>query len=155
MGLNHIGKKAIIALREPSLGPCFGIKGGATGGGYAQVLPPERINLHFTGDFHAITSAHNLIAAQLDNYIFQNRAEGSGLKNILWRRVMDMNDRSLRQIVTGLGDSTTGFPRKQDSTLLLHRKSWRFFVSRKIWRTWNNASAVSSLHIGIMESRSR
>ena len=84
MGLNHIGKKAIIALREPSLGPCFGIKGGATGGGYAQVLPPERINLHFTGDFHAITSAHNLIAAQLDNYIFQNRAEGSGLKNILW-----------------------------------------------------------------------
>ena len=78
MGLNHIGKKAFIALREPSLGPCFGIKGGATGGGYAQVLPPERINLHFTGDFHAITSAHNLIAAQLDNYIFQNRAEGSG-----------------------------------------------------------------------------
>ena len=110
MGLNHIGKKAIIALREPSLGPCFGIKGGATGGGYAQVLPPERINLHFTGDFHAITSAHNLIAAQLDNYIFQNRAEGSGLKNILWRRVMDMNDRSLRQIVTGLGGLNNGIP---------------------------------------------
>ena len=110
MGLNHIGKKAIIALREPSLGPCFGIKGGATGGGYAQVLPPERINLHFTGDFHAITSAHNLIAAQLDNYIFQNRAEGSGLKNKLWRRVMDMNDRSLRQIVTGLGGLNNGIP---------------------------------------------
>ena len=110
MGLNHIGKKAIIALREPSLGPCFGIKGGATGGGYAQVLPPERINLHFTGDFHAITSAHNLIAAQLDNYIFQNRAEGSGLKNIFWRRVMDMNDRSLRQIVTGLGGLNNGIP---------------------------------------------
>ncbi len=110
MGLNHIGKKAIIALREPSLGPCFGIKGGATGGGYAQVLPPERISLHFTGDFHAITSAHNLIAAQLDNYIFQNRAEGSGLKNILWRRVMDMNDRSLRQIVTGLGGLNNGIP---------------------------------------------
>ncbi|MDY4621296.1 MAG: formate--tetrahydrofolate ligase, partial [Alloprevotella sp.] len=86
LGLNAIGKKACVALREPSLGPCFGMKGGAAGGGYAQVLPMERINLHFTGDFHAITSAHNMIAALLDNYLYQHRAEGFGLKEILWRR---------------------------------------------------------------------
>ena len=108
LGLNAIGKKAVVALREPSLGPCFGMKGGAAGGGYAQVLPMEKINLHFTGDFHAITSAHNMISALLDNYLYQHRAEGFGLKEILWRRVLDVNDRSLRQIVTGLGPSTNG-----------------------------------------------
>lgn len=108
LGLNKIGKKAVVALREPSLGPCFGMKGGAAGGGYAQVLPMEKINLHFTGDFHAITSAHNMISALLDNYLYQHAKEGFGLKEILWRRVLDVNDRSLRQIVTGLGPSTNG-----------------------------------------------
>ncbi len=108
LGLNHIGKKAVVALREPSLGPCFGMKGGAAGGGHAQVLPMERINLHFTGDFHAITSAHNMISALLDNYLYQHRAEGFGLKEVLWRRVLDVNDRSLRSIVTGLGPATNG-----------------------------------------------
>ena len=103
-----IGKKAILALREPSLGPCFGMKGGAAGGGYAQVLPMEKINLHFTGDFHAITSANNMISALLDNYIYQNKDNGFGLKEILWRRVLDVNDRSLRYIVTGLGPKTNG-----------------------------------------------
>ena len=108
LGLNKIGKKAIVALREPSLGPCFGMKGGAAGGGYAQVLPMEKINLHFTGDFHAITSANNMISALLDNYLYQNRDNGFGLKEILWRRVLDVNDRSLRYIVTGLGPKTNG-----------------------------------------------
>ena len=108
LGLNKIGKKAIVALREPSLGPCFGMKGGAAGGGYAQVLPMEKINLHFTGDFHAITSAHNMISALLDNYLYQNQSNGFGLKEILWRRVLDVNDRSLRNVVTGLGAKTDG-----------------------------------------------
>lgn len=108
LGLNKIGKKAIVALREPSLGPCFGMKGGAAGGGYAQVLPMEKINLHFTGDFHAITSAHNMISALLDNYMYQNRDNGIGLKEVLWKRVLDVNDRSLRYIVTGLGPKTNG-----------------------------------------------
>ena len=97
-----------MALREPSLGPCFGMKGGAAGGGYAQVLPMEKINLHFTGDFHAITSAHNMIAALLDNYIYQHRDEGFALKEVLWKRVLDINDRNLRFIVTGLGAKTDG-----------------------------------------------
>ncbi len=108
LGLNRIGKKAVAALREPSLGPCFGMKGGAAGGGYAQVLPMEKINLHFTGDFHAVTSANNMISALLDNYIYQHQAEGFGMKQILWRRVLDVNDRSLRHIVTGLGPHTNG-----------------------------------------------
>lgn len=110
LGMNKIGKKAVLALREPSLGPCFGMKGGAAGGGYAQVLPMEKINLHFTGDFHAITSAHNMIAALLDNYIFQHAAEGFGLSQRLWKRVLDVNDRQLRHIVTGLGGATSGIP---------------------------------------------
>ena len=108
LGLNKLGKRAIVALREPSLGPCFGMKGGAAGGGYAQVLPMEKINLHFTGDFHAITSAHNMISALLDNYLYQNQDHGFGLKEILWRRVLDVNDRSLRYIVTGLGPKSNG-----------------------------------------------
>ncbi len=113
LGLNKIGKRAVVALREPSLGPCFGIKGGAAGGGYAQVLPMEKINLHFTGDFHAVTSAHNTISALLDNYLYQHRKDGFSLREIYWKRVLDVNDRSLRNIVTGLrGDgvvSETGF----------------------------------------------
>lgn len=108
LGLNKIGKNAIVALREPSLGPCFGMKGGAAGGGYAQVLPMERINLHFTGDFHAITSAHNMISALLDNYLYQNQASGFGLKEVTWKRVLDINDRSLRSIVVGLGPKSNG-----------------------------------------------
>ena len=108
LGMNRIGKKTVVALREPSLGPCFGMKGGAAGGGYAQVLPMDKINLHFTGDFHAITSAHNMIAALLDNYIYQHREEGFALKEVLWKRVLDVNDRNLRNIVTGLGAKTNG-----------------------------------------------
>ncbi len=108
LGLSHIGKKAVLALREPSLGPCFGMKGGAAGGGYAQVVPMEKINLHFTGDFHAITSAHNMITALLDNYIYQHRDDGFALKEVLWKRVLDVNDRNLREIVTGLGGKTNG-----------------------------------------------
>lgn len=108
LGMNRIGKKAVLALREPSLGPCFGMKGGAAGGGYAQVLPMEKINLHFTGDFHAITSANNMIAALLDNYIYQHQSEGFGLKEVYWRRVLDVNDRNLRHIVSGLGRHTDG-----------------------------------------------
>ena len=112
LGLNRIGKKAIVALREPSLGPCFGLKGGAAGGGYAQIMPMDRINLHFTGDFHAVTSAHNMIAALLDNYLYQHQDEGFALKEILWKRVLDVNDRSLRDIVTGLGPRTNGITRQ-------------------------------------------
>lgn len=108
LGLNQIGKNAIVALREPSLGPCFGMKGGAAGGGYAQVLPMDRINLHFTGDFHAITSAHNMITALLDNHIYQHREDGFAMSEVLWKRVLDINDRNLRSIVTGLGRKTDG-----------------------------------------------
>jgi formate--tetrahydrofolate ligase len=110
LGLNRIGKSCVVALREPSLGPVFGMKGGAAGGGYAQVLPMEDINLHFTGDFHAITSAHNTLAALLDNYQFQNQHSEQALKEIVWRRVLDVNDRSLRFVVTGLGGRTNGLP---------------------------------------------
>ena len=113
LGLNRIGKKAVVALREPSLGPCFGIKGGAAGGGYAQVLPMEKINLHFTGDFHAVTSAHNTISALLDNYMYQYRKDGFSLREVYWKRVLDVNDRALRNVVTGMrGDGVvqeTGF----------------------------------------------
>ena len=108
LGMSKIGKKTIVALREPSLGPCFGVKGGAAGGGYAQVLPMDKINLHFTGDFHAITSAHNMIAALLDNYIYQHRNEGFAMREVLWKRVLDVNDRNLRYVVTGLGSKTDG-----------------------------------------------
>lgn len=112
LGLNKIGKKAVCALREPSLGPCFGMKGGAAGGGYAQVLPMDKINLHFTGDFHAVTSAHNMIAALLDNYMYQNKDNGFALKDVLWNRVLDVNDRGLRYIVTGLGGKSNGITRE-------------------------------------------
>ena len=111
-GLNRIGKKAVICVREPSLGPCFGVKGGAAGGGYAQVIPMEDINLHFTGDFHAITSAHNLLSTMIDNHIYWGNKENIDTRRITWRRVMDMNDRALRQLVTSLGGVSNGFPRE-------------------------------------------
>ncbi len=111
-GLNRIGKKAIVCVREASLGPCFGVKGGAAGGGYAQVVPMEDINLHFTGDFHAITSAHNLLAAMIDNHIYWGNEENIDLRRITWRRVMDMNDRALRSMVSSLGGVSNGFPRQ-------------------------------------------
>ncbi|MCG8560461.1 MAG: formate--tetrahydrofolate ligase, partial [Hyphomicrobiales bacterium] len=111
-GLNKIGKKAMIAIREPSLGPCFGMKGGAAGGGYAQVVPMEDINLHFTGDFHAITSAHNLLSAMVDNHIYWGNAAGLDTRRVSWRRVLDMNDRALRSIVCSLGGAANGFPRE-------------------------------------------
>ena len=110
--LNHIGKKAMLCLREPSLGPSFGMKGGAAGGGYAQVVPMEDINLHFTGDFHAITSAHNLLSALIDNHIYWGNALGIDSRRIAWRRVMDMNDRALREIVCSLGGVANGYPRE-------------------------------------------
>src|SRR5215204_4842660 len=110
--LNHIGKKAMLCLREPSLGPSFGMKGGAAGGGYAQVVPMEDINLHFTGDFHAITSANNLLAAMVDNHMYWGNALGIDSRRVMWRRVMDMNDRALRSIVSSLGGVANGFPRE-------------------------------------------
>ena len=111
-GLNHIGKKAAICLREPSLGPCFGVKGGAAGGGYSQVVPMEDINLHFTGDFHAITAAHNLLSAMIDNHIYWGNALNIDTRRVVWRRVMDMNDRALREIVCSLGGVANGYPRE-------------------------------------------
>jgi formate--tetrahydrofolate ligase len=110
--LNYVGKKAMLCLREPSLGPSFGMKGGAAGGGYAQVVPMEDINLHFTGDFHAITSAHNLLAALIDNHIYWGNSLGIDQRRVAWRRVMDMNDRALREIVASLGGVANGFPRE-------------------------------------------
>jgi formate--tetrahydrofolate ligase len=111
-GLNFIGRRAAICLREPSLGPCFGVKGGAAGGGYAQVVPMEDINLHFTGDFHAITAAHNLLSAMIDNHIYWGNAQNIDTRRVVWRRVMDMNDRALREIVCSLGGVANGFPRE-------------------------------------------
>ena len=110
--LNHVGRRSIICLREPSLGPCFGVKGGATGGGYAQVVPMADINLHFTGDFHAITSANNLLAALVDNHVYWGNALGIDTRRISWRRALDMNDRALRSIVNGLGGPSNGSPRE-------------------------------------------
>ena len=144
LGLSYIGKKNIVALREPSLGPCFGLKGGAAGGGYAQILPMDKINLHFTGDFHAVTSAHNMIAALLDNYIYQHRDEGFAMKEILWKRVLDINDRNLRYVVR------TGSRWKAVSTLLRHLKSWRFFACRKMNMT---CAAESRTYCWALQSR--
>ena len=111
-GLNRIGKKAVVCVREASLGPCFGVKGGAAGGGYAQVVPMEDINLHFTGDFHAITTAHNLLAALIDNHIYWGNEQNIDIRRVTWRRAMDMNDRALRDIVSSLGGVSNGFPRE-------------------------------------------
>ena len=110
--LNQIGCRAMAALREPSLGPCFGMKGGAAGGGYSQVVPMEEINLHFTGDFHAITSANNLLAAMLDNHIYWSNSLNLDARRISWRRCLDMNDRALRHITSSLGSVVNGFPRE-------------------------------------------
>ena len=109
--LTRIGKSAMICLREPSLGPCFGMKGGAAGGGYAQVVPMEQINLHFNGDFHAISAAHNLLSAMLDNHIYWGNELEIDSRKVSWGRVVDMNDRALRQITNGLGGTVNGFPR--------------------------------------------
>ncbi|HVF94332.1 MAG TPA: formate--tetrahydrofolate ligase, partial [Sphingomonas sp.] len=110
--LERIGKRTMLCLREPSLGPCFGTKGGAAGGGYAQVVPMEDINLHFTGDFHAITSAHNLLAAMIDNHVHWGNALDIDVRRIVWRRVLDMNDRALRDIAQSLGGPANGYPRE-------------------------------------------
>ncbi|HBH09912.1 MAG TPA: formate--tetrahydrofolate ligase, partial [Gammaproteobacteria bacterium] len=110
--MNRIGKKTMICLREPSLGPCFGVKGGAAGGGYAQVVPMEDINLHFTGDFHAITSAHNLLSAMLDNHINHGNTLNIDPRLVTWKRVLDMNDRALRKIINSLGGAANGYPRE-------------------------------------------
>ncbi|MGB2250239.1 MAG: formate--tetrahydrofolate ligase, partial [Candidatus Puniceispirillaceae bacterium] len=111
-GLNRIGKKAMICIREASLGPNFGMKGGAAGGGYAQIVPMEDMNLHFTGDFHAITSAHSLLSAMIDNHIYWGNEQEIDLRRVVWRRVVDMNDRALRQITASLGGVANGFPRE-------------------------------------------
>ncbi|MDR2642393.1 MAG: formate--tetrahydrofolate ligase, partial [Planctomycetaceae bacterium] len=110
--LNRLGKRAIVCLREPSMGPCFGMKGGATGGGYSQVVPMEDINLHFTGDFHAVTSAHNLLAAMLDNNLHFGNSLELDERRIVWNRVVDLNDRALRKIVIGLGGAFNSVPRE-------------------------------------------
>ena len=115
-GLNRIGKKTMICLREPSLGPCFGVKGGAAGGGYAQIVPMEQINLHFTGDFHAITSAHNLLSAMIDNHIYWGNSLGIDTRRVAWRRVLDMNDRSLRRSTPRSAASPTAFRARTAST---------------------------------------
>jgi formate--tetrahydrofolate ligase len=117
-GLNRIGKKAVMCLREPSLGPCFGIKGGAAGGGYAQVVPMEDINLHFTGDFHAVSMAHNLLSALLDNHMHHGNARGLDARRLNWKRVVDLNDRALREIIVGLGGVTNGFPRQDGFSIV-------------------------------------
>jgi len=128
-----LGKKAILALREPSLGPCFGIKGGAAGGGYAQVVPMEDLNLHFTGDFHAITSANNLLAALLDNHIQQGNELGIDPRQVVWKRCLDINDRVLRNVVVGLGNKWMEWFERIILSLLLLLKSWQSFALRMIW----------------------
>ena len=127
-GLNRIGKNAAICLREPSLGPCFGMKGGAAGGGYAQVVPMEDINLHFTGDFHAIGIAHNLLSALIDNHIYWGHEPAIDSRRVAWKRVVDMNDRALRQITNSLGGVANGFPAKTASISWSPPRSWRFFA---------------------------
>lgn len=128
LGLNNIGKKAFVALREPSLGPVFGMKGGAAGGGYSQVLPMDQINLHFTGDFHAITTANNTLAALADNYAYQNRNNENGLSSIVWKRVLDVNDRSLRNVVTGLGGPSNGLPREAGFDITPAFRLWLYNI---------------------------
>ncbi len=129
--LNHIGKKAMLCLREPSLGPCFGVKGGAAGGGYAQVVPMEDINLHFTGDFHAIGTAHNLLSALIDNHIYWGNALGLDGRRVAWRRAIDMNDRSLRQIVSSLGGVANGFPREDGFDITVASEGMAIFCLAK------------------------
>ena len=129
--LNHLGKKAIICLREPSMGPCFGMKGGAAGGGYAQVVPMEDINLHFTGDFHAIGAANNLLAAMVDNHIYWGNELGIDSRRVTWRRGLDMNDRALRQIVSSLGGVANGFPREDGFDIVVASEVMAIFCLSK------------------------
>ena len=129
--MEKMGKKAVIALREPSLGPCFGLKGGAAGGGYAQVVPMDELNLHFTGDFHAITSANNLLAAMLDNHIQQGNALGIDPKQIVWKRCVDMNDRVLRNITVGLGRKADGVTREDHFIITVASE----IMGALLWRT--------------------
>src|SRR5437762_3647092 len=134
--LNHIGRPAIVCLREPSLGPCFGVKGGAAGGGYAQVLPMEDINLHFTGDFHAIGAANNLLAALVDNHIYWSNTLELDARRIFWRRAVDMNDRSLRQITIALGGVSNGFPRED---------GWDIIAASEIMAVFCLAESIDDL----------
>ena len=134
-GLNKIGKKAMVCLREPSLGPCFGMKGGAAGGGYAQVVPMEDINLHFTGDFHAIGTAHNLLSALVDNHIYWGNELGIDTRRVAWRRVVDMNDRALRSIVNSLAAWATALPARTASTSPWLPRSWRSSAWPATWPT--------------------
>ena len=129
-GLRRIGKDVTVALREPSLGPVFGVKGGAAGGGYSQVVPMEDINLHFTGDFHAIGAANNLLAAMLDNHIQQGNELGIDVRKITWKRCVDMNDRQLRFIVDGMGGKMNGMPRREALTLPLRARLWQVSAFR-------------------------
>ena len=133
--LRKLGKKAVIALREPSLGPVFGIKGGAAGGGYAQVVPMEDINLHFTGDLHAIGAANNLLAAMLDNHIYQGNRLGLDVRKITWKRCMDMNDRQLRFMVNGLNGRTNGIPREDGFDITVASEIMAILCLAKIWKT--------------------
>ena len=153
-GLNAIGKKAAICIREASLGPNFGMKGGAAGGGYAQVVPMEDMNLHFTGDFHAITSAHNLLAAMLDNHIYWGNALDIDIRRIPYRRVMDMNDRALRQNVINLGGVANGFPRESGFDITVASEVMAILCLAKDLRIWRNGSATSSWPIAATARRS-
>ena len=146
-GLNYIGKKAIAALREPSLGPCFGVKGGAAGGGYAQVVPMEDINLHFTGDFHAITSAHNLLAAMIDNHIYWGNSLGIDQRRIAFKRVLDMNDRALRSIVNSLGGVSNGYPREDGFDITVASEVMAILCLSKDLKDLENRLGLSLIHI--------
>ncbi len=151
--LTRLGKKTMIALREPSLGPCFGIKGGAAGGGFAQVVPMEDLNLHFTGDFHAITSANNLLAALLDNHIQQGNALQIDTRQILWKRCLDMNDRVLRNIVVGLGAKADGVVREDHFVITVASEIMAILCLANDMNDLKNVSARSLLHIIMPESR--
>ena len=142
--LNRIGKKAMICLREPSLGPCFGMKGGAAGGGYAQVVPMDEINLHFTGDFHAIGAANNLLAAMIDNHVYWGNELGIDPRRITWRRCLDMNDRALRQIVDSLGGVANGFPREDGFDITVASEIMAILCLSTRSRICTAASATSS-----------
>ena len=139
--LNRIGKKTMICLREPSLGPSFGMKGGATGGGHAQVVPMDEINLHFTGDFHAITSAHNLLAAMIDNHMYWGNALRLDQRRVTWRRVLDMNDRALRETIVGLG-AGNGFPREDGFDITVASEVMAAFCLATALRSSRSSSAV-------------
>ena len=153
-GLNRIGKKAVVCIREASLGPNFGMKGGAAGGGYSQVVPMEEMNLHFTGDFHAITSAHNLLSAMIDNHIYWGNSLDIDERRVMWRRVMDMNDRALRDIVVSLGGVSNGFPRQTGFDITVASEVMAICVCPTIWPTCRNVWAISWWPIPVPKPRS-